>query len=283
MAFLGGIMTIIAGILLGVGLAEGMLEGIRFALFENFVSVPILIVLAASLPKTPAEKDVDFDALAEAEKDAASPSFPVGKTVALVLSVTFSNLIYCVMAYQYALYLPENFVLDPAVVGVLGSVEAFAGGIAGFVFALIFKLTKRFTITIAFLLYVVCFSIFGFLNTSLPLVSVGLALNGFAFGLSLSYFYSYTAITYHPKHESLIAGFLTVGMGLGMFLNTFLTTFFTEQLGLVSFDAITEMPVTDHVAFMPYVAAVALVCTVLSLVLAIRETRSGLKIGDGPA
>jgi MFS family permease len=251
-------------------------------MYENFASVVILILLAVTLPKTPAEKHINYDAL-DADTNASAPMFPIAKTFALGVSVAFANLVYCVMAYQYAMYLPANFPsLEPATIALLGAVEAVAGGVSGFIFGFIFRFTKRFTVTIAFALYGVAFLLFGFANTSLVLVGLGLAINGFSFGLSLSYYYSYTAAVYHPRHESTIAGFLTVGMGLGMFFNTFLTTFFTGALGLVSFDSVTEMPVTDLVAFMPYVAAVAFVCMALSLVLAIKDRMTGAKLSAEP-
>lgn len=284
MAFIGSIMSIVAGILLGIGLNAGPIEGMRWAFGEYLISIPILIALIVAIPRTPAEKDVAFE---DTKVDAATgetAKFPIPRTIALMISMAMLNLIFNTFAYNYAFYLPANFeFLNATTVAIVGAIQAFCGGIAGVLFVYILRRFKRFTITLAFGLEAVAFLLFGFGFTQFPLVIIGIICNGFAFGIGLAYYYSYAAAAYQPRFASLMSSLITVGMGLGIFLCTFATTFFTELLGLMSFDEIMGMPVIDHTGYMPYVALAAGAAMVLSLILAIKDTRKGLNLVDESA
>jgi MFS family permease len=279
MAILGTIITIVSGLLIGAFVANGPIEGIRAAMYENIFNVVILVLLVICLPRTPAEKHVDYG-----QHDGGNQAlrgFPVAKTVALVASIAMANIIYCTFAYQYAMYLGQSFPeFNPSVIAILGSLEAFGGFIAGLLFGIVFKRTRRYTITLAFALFGVAMMIFGFMSTVLVAVIVGLLLNGIAFGLSVPYYYSYTAAFYEPRHNSLLTGFLTMGMGIGIFLCTFTTTFFTDILGLVSFDEASGMPVTEWASYFIYIGGIAFLGAIVSLALAIKDSRSGVKLDD---
>lgn len=281
MAFIGTVMSVVAGVLLGIGLAGGPIEGLRFAFGEHLFSIPILIALVVAIPRTPAEKKVDFEEASNGDTSEQNSKFPVPKTIALMVSMAVLNLIFNTFAYQYAMYLPANFpFLDSAMVASLGAIQAFCGGVAGFIFVFVFRRLKRFTIAFAFALQVAAFLLFGFGHTELLLVVLGLILNGFSFGIGLAYYYAYSAAAYQPRFASLMTSLITVGMGIGIFLCTFATTFFTELLGLVTFDAATGMPITDYAGYMPYVAIVAAVAAIISIVLGIKDKKQGFTLTE---
>ena len=284
MGLIGVVITIIAGVLLSIGLAGGPVEGLRFAFFENFINIPILLLLIFTLPRTPAEKNVVFEDAVEDPETGEKAKFPIVKTIALMVSMAVINILFNTMAYHYALYMPANFDIDPSTAALFGSMQGLFGGIAGFLFTFVFKFAKRFTITLAFALLVVGYLLFGFANHSLPLVAMGFIFNGFALGLSVAYFYSYAAAVYQERHTSLMSSLITIGMGIGIFSVTFLTTFFTSLLGFVTFDPIMEMPITDYTSYMPYIAGASLVAAVISLILGIKDNRQGLDLlkGYGP-
>ncbi len=275
MGLVGGLASTVSGFLLGVGLGiGGEVTGLQFSFALYFISVPILIALFASLPKTPAEKDVDFSGIDEAgASDEDSREFPVGKTIAFLVSFAVAVIIYCFMSYQYARFLPQHFELDTTLTAFLGSLGGLMSCIAGFVFGSVFKRTGRYTITWSYLLFVVAFLLFGLCADNLALVILGLVLNGLGFGFAVPYFYGYAASQYPARYESLMSSLITVSFGVGQFLCTFATTWITEGLGLVSIDPLTEMPIIDYAAFFLYVAGAAAVAFVLSLVLATRDTR----------
>lgn len=277
MGLVGALASIISGFLLGVGLGiGGEVVGLQCSFALYFISVPILIALFVSLPKTPAEKDVDFDAVEKGaqKEDDGSYAFPVGKTIAFIVSFAVAVLLYCFMSYQYARFLPQHFVLDTTLTAFLGSLGGLMSCIAGFVFGSVFKRTGRYTITWSYLLFVVAFLLFGLCADNLALVIIGLILNGLGFGFAVPYFYGYAATQYPAKFESLMSSLITVAFGVGQFLCTFVTTWATESLGLVSIDAATEMPVIDYAGFFLYVAGAAAVAFVLSFILATKDKMS---------
>lgn len=274
MGLVGALASIISGFLLGVGLGiGGEAVGLQCSFALYFISVPILIALFVSLPKTPAEKDVDFDAVSkgDADEDGNSAEFPVGKTIAFIVSFAVAVLLYCFMSYQYARFLPQHFELDTTLTAFLGSLGGLMSCIAGFVFGSVFKKTGRYTITWSYACFVVAFLLFGLCPDNLALVILGLVLNGLGFGFSVPYFYGYAASQYPARFESLMSSLITVAFGVGQFLCTFVTTWVTEGLGLVSFDPVTEMPVIDYAAFFLYVAGAAAVAFVLSFILATKD------------
>lgn len=269
MGLVGGSSSIISGILLGIGLANGEVAGLSTAYALYFISIPILIALIFTLPKTPAEKDVDFNEVEHSD----GASFDWGKTIAVVLSCAAANILYCVMTYQYAMYLPEHFELSTGITAFMGACGGLMSCVAGFTFGMVFKRTGRFTITASFAGFIVAYLLFGFFADSYALVWVALILNGLSFGYSVPYFYSYTATQFPARYESRISSFLTVGMGLGMALCTFVTTSACTALGFVG-----ETGDIMYTPFMPYVAGAAAVCFVLSLVLALRSKKQGSKV-----
>lgn len=270
MGLVGGCSSIISGILLGIGLSGGEIAGLRTSFSLYFISIPILVALFATLPKTPAEKNVDFNQV-EHTDDA---KFEWGKTIAVVVSCAAANIIYCVMTYQYAMYLPEHFELSSGLTALMGAMGGLMSCVAGFTFGVLFKHTGRFTITASFAGFIIAYLLFGFCADNYALVWVALVLNGLSFGYSVPYFYSYTATQFPARYESRISSLLTVGMGAGMALCTFVTTNACSALGFV--DASTGNIL--YTPFMPYVACAAAVCFVLSLVLAIRSKRAGESI-----
>lgn len=280
MGLVGALASIISGFLLGVGLGiGGEVVGLQCSFALYFISVPILIALFVSLPKTPAEKDVDFDSVkkgVQTDED-GSYTFPVAKTIAFVVSFAVAVLLYCFMSYQYARFLPQHFVLDTTLTAFLGSLGGLMSCLAGFVFGSVFKKTGRYTITWSYLAFVIAFLLFGLCADNLALVIVGLVLNGLGFGFSVPYFYGYAATQYPAKYESLMSSLITVAFGVGQFLCTFVTTWTTEGLGLVSIDAATEMPVIDYAGFFLYVAGAAAIAFIISFILATKDKMTNKK------
>lgn len=280
MGLVGALASIISGFLLGVGLGiGGEVVGLQCSFALYFISVPILIALFVSLPKTPAEKDVDFDSVkkgVQTDED-GSYTFPVAKTIAFVVSFAVAVLLYCFMSYQYARFLPQHFVLDTTLTAFLGSLGGLMSCLAGFVFGSVFKKTGRYTITWSYLAFVIAFLLFGLCADNLALVIVGLVLNGLGFGFSVPYFYGYAATQYPAKYESLMSSLITVAFGVGQFLCTFVTTWTTEGLGLVSIDAATEMPVIDYAGFFLYVAGAAAIAFIISFILATKDKMANKK------
>lgn len=280
MGLVGGLASIVSGFLLGIGLGiGGEVTGLQFSFALYFISVPILIALFVTLPKTPAEKDIDYSAMEQAGAGAKEDDsvFPVGKIIAFMCSFAVAVIIYCFMSYQYAMFLPQHFELDTTFTAFLGSLGGLMSCVAGFVFGTVFKKTGRYTITWSYLGFVVAFLLFGLCADNLALVILGLVINGLSFGFAVPYFYGYAAAQYPPKFESLISSLITVAFGVGQFLCTFVTTWATEGLGLVSIDSLTEMPVIDYAAFFLYVAGAAAVAFVLSFVLATKDKMANKK------
>lgn len=280
MGLVGALASIASGFLLGIGLGiGGEVVGLQCAFAFYFISVPILIALFVSLPKTPAEKDVNFDAVEKTSggSDESAQQFPVGKTIAFLVSFAVAVILYCFMSYQYARFLPQHFELDTTLTAFLGSLGGLMSCIAGFVFGSVFKKTGRYTITCSYLLFVIAFLLFGLCADNLALVILGLVLNGLGFGFAVPYFYGYAATQYPAKFESLMSSLITVAFGVGQFLCTFVTTWTTEGLGLVSIDPVTEMPVIDYASFFLYVAGAAAVAFVLSFILATKDRAASKK------
>lgn len=279
MGFVGGAASIIAGILLGIGLVNGEIAGLRTAFAVYFISVPIWVALLITLPKTPAEKNVEFSREQDID-ESKNLKLPIAKTLALVISFAVVNILYCFMTYQYAMYLPEHFQISAGLTAFLGALGGLLSGVAGFCFAKIFKMAGRFTITLSYAIIAIAFVLFGFCADNFALVVIGLILNGFAFGCATPYFYAYAASQFEARYQSQLSSLLTVGFGLGMFLCTYVTTWATSALGLVTLDPATGIEMTNYTAFFQYVPIVAGIAFVVSLICAIRSKKKGEVISE---
>jgi MFS family permease len=262
---IGVVITIGASFLMGTGLAKGPVEGIQAVFSVNFAAIPILILLIITLPKTPAGKKIVYEQSDPGSKAIEDVTFPVAKAVAIVFSCLMVSLLGNIINYQYAIYLAENFTIDPAMYGPIGATIAASSIFAGLLFGTIIGRTKRFTITIAYAMLTLGYAGLRF-PIGIPWVLAGLAVNGFAFGLALPYFYSYASALFPARYTSLFVSLITVAVAIGGFLCTFSTTFLQSILNLSTVTAI-----------LPYISGIAGIAAVLSIILGIRSVRSESK------
>ena len=234
-------------------------------IFDVFwLGVPIFIWLAVALPMTPPEGRAAVEAAQKAKAQPLSKPMKWGKLVAIFISFTVCNMLYGALVYEFTMYLMENFTIEPWMNGVLGAIKGVAGALMGFVvFVPLFKRAKRFTITICFAAQAVAY--FG-----LQIIfsgAVGIlwflicySFIGIAFGLSVPYYYNYTAIVFPKEKLTLVTSAVSVAMCLGAFLSTYFVTFLQGILG-----------VTAYTPCMPYIGACCLFCAVLTIICGIKD------------
>jgi MFS family permease len=267
MGLTGCVITIGAGLLMGAGLVRGPVEGIRAVFSENFAAIPILILMIITLPKTLAEKNVAYEQSGPGSKAIEDAAFPTAKAIAIMFSCLMASLLGNIINYQYAIYLAENFTIDPAMYGPIGATIAISSTFAGLLFGIIIGHAKRFTITIAYAMLTLGYTALRF-PLGIPWVLAGLAVNGFAFGIALPYFYSYARALFpaRSRYTSLFTSLITVTVGIGGFLCTFSTTFLQSILNLSTVTSI-----------LPYISGITGIGAMLSIILGIRSVRSTSK------
>lgn len=260
MAGIGAVILIISGILASYGWQAIFLE--------YLIGVPIWIMLLLFIPKTPADKYQDYDEPAKEgtndKKDTHVKVFSMKTLIAIFLSFALCNMFYGALVYEFSIYLAENFVLPAYMNGLLGAIKGVLGAIMGFlVFAPLFARVKRFTITICFAAQAVAY--FG-LMVILPDISGILwfllcySFIGIAFGLSVPYYYSYTAMVFPQKNMSLVTSLMTVAMALGAFFSTYFVTLLQTLFGFETYTPV-----------MPYIGACCLVAAVLTVIVGLRD------------
>ncbi len=264
MAGIGAVMMVISGALL--------MFGWQTIFFEYLLGVPIWVLMVMCLPHTPPEKARDEAAAGEGE-GASVPAASAGSDgkvfkkstlVALFVSFVACNIFYGAIMYEYSIYLAENFVIPSYLNGMLGAIKGVLGAVMGFfVFAPLFARAKRFTITVCFCAQAIAY--FGLMlvfdgTPGLLWFMVCYSFIGIAFGLSVPFYYSYSAMVFPQRNMSFVTSLLSVAFAVGSFLSTYFVTLVQTLIG-----AQTYTPV------IPYVGACCVIAAVLTVVAGLRD------------
>jgi hypothetical protein len=200
----------------------------NYVFYEFLAAFPMLIMMIIFLPKTPAEKYQE-ESLPEKTDVQESGKMPTATVAAMLGSIVAIGILYNFMGYENSIYLAENNLGDSSVSGIVSSAMAIAGCIAGFGFGIFYLRMKRGTIVLVYGLTALGYLGLNFIFGTIW-AAVCLAILGFAYSLSVAYFYAHASSVVPESKNSLVMSLITVAIGIGTFLTTYAATFFGSAL-----------------------------------------------------
>ncbi|HCE77407.1 MAG TPA: hypothetical protein DEP61_00460 [Lachnospiraceae bacterium] len=198
----GIILQILGGVLAGTGERGWQL------VFWGHALLIVAVVMAFFLPEPPAE-----DVVSNAGKKE-----PMGKSIYLIALLIF---VYNLLAFPIMLNMSTLFVQrnagGPAVAATSLSLYTVAGVVAGFTFGHIFKVAKRFVISIGMALCGLGFLLV-FVGETMPIMTAGLMIVGFGFSTFFPAFMAWMGMATPPSTVAMASSLILAFMNLGGFV-----------------------------------------------------------------
>lgn len=217
MSAMGAIISIVAGIVASIQWE------LVFRLY--LVVLPIIVIMFITIPnETPAEKSrADKSSDNGPETDSGKESTPWARVLVSLFGYFMGNMTLSVVYYQISMYVSETGIGSASLAGSLSTTLTAVTFVACLAFGFLYSHARKFIPFIIFGFSTLCYAFFAFLP-SVPGAFLGMALNGVANGLILSYYPSYL-VTLVPENQSpFILSLSTSTLGLGMFLSTYFCT-----------------------------------------------------------
>jgi MFS family permease len=198
----GIILQILGGVLAGTGERGWQL------VFWGHALLIVAVVMALFLPEPPAAEVASQSGKKE----------PMGKSVYLIALIIF---LYNLLAFPIMLNMSTLFVQrnagGPAVAATSLSLYTVAGVVAGFAFGYIFKVAKRFVISIGMALCGLGFLLV-FVGETMPIMTAGLMIVGFGFSTFFPAFMAWMGMATPPSTVAMASSLILACMNLGGFV-----------------------------------------------------------------
>ena len=192
-----------------------------------WVSVLVLILVIAFVPKTPPES---YMADSVSGSTVAWNKKPL---IATALAMFAASVLYVSININLSFYVAETGLGDSSLTGVLSFVMTIAGAISGFLFGGIRKRLGKLTATCIYLAMGAGYLLL-LVTGSVPAVSVGIALCGFSYTLACSYYVSYVAYAVPAHFASKAITIVSAALALGACSSSYVFTFAMEVTGLTN-------------------------------------------------
>ncbi|MEC4176888.1 MFS transporter [Adlercreutzia sp. R7] len=252
------------GIAAAFGVACSLLAGFlavinwHYSFLVYAIIIPILILTIVFVPKTKP------DGKTAQEEDGTGPREKVSwvKLGAVAIAVMMFQCIFCIVSYFLALYLAEMGIGDAATAGMYTSFITIGQFISGFIFAIIFmRLHRAMPVLLFGVMGLAYLGMYVFPNAGV--IGVAVAILGCIEGLGMSFYYMHAETIVPANSVSLSVSVVASALGLGGFLSSYAIIGYQAMMG------------TEAIAptFLP-VAITALICAGISVVLAIRASRT---------
>jgi len=255
----------------------GLLAAVSWDTVFKFywIAVPIFIMIALFVPRTPADRD-DAEAAAEVkssaaegEKGLASWKGTLPKVVLASLAYMFVSIMFMAVASgQCSVYVSELGLGDETTAGYICGVANVVGFLSGLIFAALFHRLKRL-LPVAFYAVMALGLVFYSMAGSVVMLTLGLACESFAYAVGLAYYMVYAAESAPPAKSSTAITLVTIGMCFGCFVSPFVVTAVQTALGVATLAPVYPVLLVSIVA-----------ATVISLVCAVRSRRRGEVYGE---
>lgn len=213
MNLFGVILPLIAGVLCVIKW--------NYVFFEYLIGIPLWLIMVFCLPETGVEHSSETDSVSFDSGQTAT--FPVGRVVSMLISVVALGVLFNFITYESSMYLTENKLGNATVAGIMSSVGCIAGILAGVFFGKLYeKLHQKLAILIYLIMGIGYFGICFIVNA--VWFGIFLAVMGFAYGLSMPYYFAY-ATTFVPDNQNeTVVGLITSCVSIGTFLCTYIAT-----------------------------------------------------------
>lgn len=253
------------GVMAIMGAAMGMLAGFLASIEWTYVfyiylaAIPIFILLFIFVPKDDESNDEEEE-LDETGKS-ASTKMPWGIVTRVALAFFAFNLLYCVVYYQVSVISVEKGMDNMAFIGLLSALGTIGSFLANILFGLYFPRTKRFTITIAYVIVTAFFFVLFFANSEFT-IALSCTFLGVAYGINMSYYYSYATMVVPRARIPMSTAIVAFAAGVAMFLASYLPFWIMAITGIETITG-TIVPI----------AIASAIGTVLSVFFGIRERK----------
>lgn len=217
--------------------------------FVYHIAVLILLLAIVFLPKTAAE--------GKRESETASSGrdrLPLAFLPVVIAGLIFFSL-YFIIVYFITIYLQEAQLGDASAAGILSALLMVGVFIMGMLFSAIYMRLKRTIIIFAYAMLTTAFLVLAF-PVNIWVTGAMCIIGGLSYGITVSYYYTYTSMIVPPGARSLAMGIITAVIGLGGFLSSY---------GLAFYKAVFHVE-TMASAFL-YIGITLAIGTVISIIL----------------
>jgi MFS family permease len=220
------------------------------------LSVPVLVLILAVIPKTPPE-----GRKSHSENRAATKKLPIRKIAPIAIAFTVYGALYFVSLYYLSFYLEETHLGDARTAGVISSVGMASGFIAGIAFIFIYMRVKKATPAVCIFLTATAYFMMAF-PADVRIVTVAYFACSFAYITLNSYYFMRASMIVPRSVISMTMGILSAVMCIGGFLSSYL---FDAYHAILHLDTITGIYF--------YIGVTLAAGGVVSVVLAIRAKK----------
>lgn len=225
----------IVGAILGV--VAGMFATTSWtSVFKVYwISVPILVILFLSLPKTQAEEETEKE-----ESAATKVKLFNGRFILLCLNFLFLNMVYCIVSYQVSIYVLETGIGNESLAGILSSLGTVGSALISVIFGLIYGKLKHNSLIVSIVLVAVCYAVLYSFPTVVTALIVCTVIGG-AYGLGMNCAMLEATLFVDPSRISSGISVISLAMSIGVFASTYLASLLQSIMGTSSLKGI--MPV----------------------------------------
>ncbi|NMP57332.1 MFS transporter [Enterococcus mundtii] len=201
------VMTFTAGRLLTFGWQKAFLV--------YLITIPIIFLFMAFVPEPPKKKQNSTFKKETAQKGTLRPT-----TLMYGILIFFLCIFYMIVVVKLSTFIVTENLGTESDAGTLLSFMQIANMVAGFLFGLIYKGLKRWTLPISF--FIMAASLFLILTANhLFMIGVGAALNGIAFALFVPYIFNDATRSVPQAAKASTTSFILVLANIGNFVSPY--------------------------------------------------------------
>ncbi|MGI5874990.1 MAG: MFS transporter [Bacillota bacterium] len=251
MTFIGAAMSLASGFVASA-------FGWQHIFYIYLLSIPILILLIFTLPKTPPENKRSWGTkLADTSKN----RWLSRSVVANCASFFFVNISFCLFSFSIHVYLLETGLGDSSFAGALTACGNSVAVIDGIIFGLLYrKFSRKLPIYFYFCLSL-CFILASF-NVNKAWLTTAMIFGAMGYGTAIPYYYVAVKKAVERPYVSRAMALTTATMGLGAAMSSFAMTF----LRFIGFPSM--------ISIFPCYAAVAVIGCLMAILLSRKAARA---------
>ncbi|MBO0461587.1 MFS transporter [Enterococcus sp. DIV1298c] len=201
------VMTFTAGRLLTFGWQKAFLV--------YLITIPIIFLFMAFVPEPSKKKETT-----SSEKETAAKGTLRPTTVMYGILIFFLCIFYMIVVVKLSTFIVTENLGTESDAGTLLSFMQIANMVAGFLFGLIYKGLKRWTLPISF--FIMATSLFLILTANhLWMIGIGAALNGIAFALFVPYIFNDATRLVPQSAKASTTSFILVLANIGNFVSPY--------------------------------------------------------------
>lgn len=211
------IMTFIAGLLSHLGW--------RYSFSVYLIMIPVLVIFYLYVPE-PKESETK---LSDNENNGTKVKIN-GKVIGLAALMFIYFVFYITIGIKGASVIIDRNIGSSVDAGNMYSLHSLASVVGGVLFLQIYRITKKFTLSLTYLLMMATSFIIYFSN-SLFVIAVGMFLGGVSLAIFIPYIFLLVGKVAPKGAENLSVSAILVASNLGIFVSPYIVNFIPELIG----------------------------------------------------